>query len=57
MVVAFRLRHAVRQHHFVYFDFVAIFTFLMLAGRWLQLKVIERGNWVSRLVPKIARRM
>jgi Cu2+-exporting ATPase len=29
---------------FVYFDFVSIFTFLMLAGRWLQLKVVERNR-------------
>jgi len=29
---------------FVYFDFVATFTFLMLVGRWLQQKVIERNR-------------
>ncbi len=29
---------------FVYFDFVATFTFLMLAGRWLQQKVVERNR-------------
>ncbi|MDR3401098.1 MAG: heavy metal translocating P-type ATPase metal-binding domain-containing protein [Chthoniobacter sp.] len=29
---------------FVYFDFVAIFTFLMLAGRWLQQKAVERNR-------------
>jgi len=31
-------------HGFVYFDFVATFTFLMLAGRWLQQKVVERNR-------------
>lgn len=30
--------------NFVYFDFVSIFTFLMLAGRWLQMKVVERNR-------------
>ncbi len=29
---------------FVYFDFVSTFTFLMLAGRWLQQKAIERNR-------------
>lgn len=29
---------------FVYFDFVAIFVFLMLSGRWLQLRAIERNR-------------
>jgi Cu2+-exporting ATPase len=29
---------------FVYFDFVATFTFLMLVGRWLQQKAIERNR-------------
>lgn len=29
---------------FVYFDFVSIFTFLMLTGRWLQWKVVERNR-------------
>lgn len=29
---------------FVYFDFVATFTFLMLAGRWLQQKVVARNR-------------
>ncbi len=29
---------------FVYFDFVAMFTLLMLAGRWLQLQAIERNR-------------
>src|SRR5204863_4770071 len=31
-------------HGFVYFDFVATFTFLMLAGRWLQQKAAERNR-------------
>ena len=31
-------------HGFVYFDFVATFTFLMLAGRWLQQRVVERNR-------------
>ncbi len=31
-------------HGFVYFDFVSTFTFLMLAGRWLQQKVVERNR-------------
>jgi len=31
-------------HGFVYFDFVSTFTFLMLAGRWLQEKVVERNR-------------
>ncbi len=29
---------------FVYFDFVATFTFLMLVGRWLQQKAVERNR-------------
>ncbi|HYR57064.1 MAG TPA: hypothetical protein VEO95_00475, partial [Chthoniobacteraceae bacterium] len=29
---------------FVYFDFVSTFTFLMLAGRWLQQKAVERNR-------------
>lgn len=29
---------------FVYFDFVSMFTFLMLAGRWLQQKVVETNR-------------
>lgn len=32
------------EHSFVYFDFVATFTFLMLAGRWLQQKAVERNR-------------
>ena len=35
------LRH---EHSFVYFDFVSTFTFLMLAGRWLQQKAVERNR-------------
>ncbi len=31
-------------HGFVYFDFVSAFTFLMLAGRWLQQKAVERNR-------------
>jgi Cu2+-exporting ATPase len=31
-------------HAFVYFDFVSTFTFLMLAGRWLQQKAVERNR-------------
>jgi Cu2+-exporting ATPase len=31
-------------HDFVYFDFVATFSFLMLAGRWTQQKAIERNR-------------
>ncbi|HSI14365.1 MAG TPA: heavy metal translocating P-type ATPase metal-binding domain-containing protein [Chthoniobacter sp.] len=31
-------------HGFVYFDFVATFSFLMLVGRWLQQKAIERNR-------------
>lgn len=31
-------------HGFVYFDFVSMFTFLMLVGRWLQLKAVERNR-------------
>ncbi len=29
---------------FVYFDFVSTFSFLMLAGRWLQQKAVERNR-------------
>jgi Cu2+-exporting ATPase len=29
---------------FVYFDFVSTFTFLMLVGRWLQQKAVERNR-------------
>ncbi len=29
---------------FVYFDFVSVFVFLMLGGRWLQQKAIERNR-------------
>jgi Cu2+-exporting ATPase len=31
-------------HGFVYFDFVSTFIFLMLAGRWLQQKAVERNR-------------
>ena len=31
-------------HSFVYFDFVSTFVFLMLAGRWLQQKAVERNR-------------
>jgi P-type Cu2+ transporter len=31
-------------HGFLYFDFVSMFTFLMLVGRWLQLKAVERNR-------------
>lgn len=31
-------------HSFVYFEFVSTFTFLMLVGRWLQLKAAERNR-------------
>jgi Cu2+-exporting ATPase len=31
-------------HGFVYFDFVSTFTFLMLAGRWLQQKAVDRNR-------------
>ncbi len=31
-------------HGFVYFGFVSTFTFLMLVGRWLQQKAIERNR-------------
>jgi len=34
--------------NFAYFDFVSTFTFLMLAGRWVQQKAIERNR--SRLL-------
>jgi P-type Cu2+ transporter len=35
------MRH---EHSFVYFDFVSTFTFLMLAGRWLQQKAVDRNR-------------
>lgn len=31
-------------HGFMYFDFVSTFTFLMLVGRWLQEKAVERNR-------------
>jgi Cu2+-exporting ATPase len=33
-----------QQPGFVYFDFVSMFTFLMLAGRWLQQKAVESNR-------------
>jgi len=33
-----------QAHDFVYFDFVSTFTFLMLGGRWLQQKAVERNR-------------
>lgn len=32
------------EHSLFYFDFVAIFTFLMLAGRWTQVAALERNR-------------
>ncbi len=32
------------EERFVYFDFVAVFTFLMLIGRWVQEVVLERNR-------------
>jgi Cu2+-exporting ATPase len=39
-VIAWRAQ----QPGFVYFDFVSMFTFLMLAGRWLQQKAVESNR-------------
>jgi len=39
-VIAWR----VGQPGFVYFDFVSMFTFLMLTGRWLQQKAVEANR-------------
>lgn len=33
-----------RVHSFAYFDFVSIFTFLMLLGRWLQERAVENNR-------------
>lgn len=47
------------QHNLNYFDFVSIFTFLMLLGRWLQEKGIEanrRRLLATRLTPGKVRR-
>jgi len=33
-----------RVHSFTYFDFVSIFTFLMLLGRWLQERAVENNR-------------
>lgn len=32
------------DHSFAYFDFVSIFTFLMLVGRWLQERAVENNR-------------
>jgi len=32
------------DHSFAYFDFISIFTFLMLLGRWLQERVVESNR-------------
>ena len=32
------------EHSFAYFDFISIFTFLMLLGRWLQERAIESNR-------------
>lgn len=32
------------EHHLIYFDFVAVFTFLMLGGRYLHLAASERAQ-------------
>jgi Cu2+-exporting ATPase len=34
----------IRDTRFLYFDFVAIFIFLMLTGRWLQERALERNR-------------
>jgi len=34
----------VGDHAFAYFDFVSIFTFLMLVGRWLQERAVENNR-------------
>jgi Cu2+-exporting ATPase len=36
--------HSRNADAFVYFDFVSTFTFLMLVGRWLQQKAVERNR-------------
>lgn len=35
---------ATGSHRLIYFDFVATFAFLMLAGRWLHLRLLERNR-------------
>lgn len=35
---------AVGAHGFLYLDFVSVFTFLMLGGRWLQQKAVESNR-------------
>ncbi len=34
----------IQEESFLYFDFVAIFTFLMLCGRWIQERVVESNR-------------
>ncbi len=41
------------EEHFFYFDFVAVFLFLMLLGRWLQEAGVERNR--NRLLSRSAR--
>lgn len=38
------LAWAAGRHSFAYFDFVCIFTFLMLLGRWLQERAVESNK-------------
>lgn len=35
---------AIGEERFLYFDFVSIFTFLMLLGRWLQERAVEQNQ-------------
>lgn len=41
------------RHDLFYFDFVAIFIFLMLAGRWLQLRAVEKNRLRARAASAI----
>ncbi|MEM7146018.1 MAG: heavy metal translocating P-type ATPase metal-binding domain-containing protein [Verrucomicrobiota bacterium] len=41
------------RHDLFYFDFVAIFIFLMLAGRWLQLRAVEKNRLRARAASTI----
>ena len=41
------------HHDLFYFDFVAIFIFLMLAGRWLQLRAVEQNRLRARAASTI----
>lgn len=46
------------EHRFVYFDFVSVFTFLMLLGRWTQERAVEAGRRrlvAERVVPDLVR--